>query len=288
MSRVMPRSRSCFALLLPVLSLVLATSPAFAQDPFTWENATELSFVTASGNQSSSTLGLKSSLEGANETSGFKLELGGIRASSTFTTRTAVGTPTDFVVTEVTREETSAENYFARSRYTHDVGSAFAFGGAGWERNTFSGIRNRFSFVGGLGKTWVETDEGVFKTDLGATYTIEKPVEETPGEDGGFGGLRATIEAERALTGTTDFSTTLVADENLAETDDLRVDWVGSITVALTEGLAFKTSYQVLFDNDPALIGVPLFDGGGTAIGQVRVASDEVDTFLTLSLVIKL
>ena len=269
------------------LSLGAPTSGA-AQDAFTWENATELSFVTASGNSTSSTLGVKSSLQGSTETSGFKLEVGGIRASSTFTTRTAVGSPTDFVVTEENRQETSAENYFARSRYDRDVGRWFAFGGTGWERNTFSGIRNRVSFVGGAGRTWVETDDRLFKTDLGLTYTIEKPVEETPGEDDGFGGLRATIEAERALTGTTDLSTTLVADENLADTEDLRVDWVGSLTVALTQGLAFKTSYQLVFDNQPALVGVPLFDGGGTQLGEVRVPSDKVDTFLTLSLVIKL
>lgn len=284
----MPRSNRRFAFTLTLFAFAALAAPAGAQDPFVWENSTELSFVTASGNSSSSTLGLKSVLEGANEASGFKLELGGIRASSSFSTRTAVGSPTSFVVTEETRDETSAENYFARSRYSHDVGRWFAFGGAGWERNTFSGIENRLSFVGGFGRTWVETDNGRFKTDLGATYTIEKPVEEDPTRDEGFGGLRATIEAQRALTSTTELASTLVADENLADTDDLRIDWLASITVALTEGLAFKTSYQVLFDNDPALIGVPLFDLGGTPLGEVLVPSDEVDTFLTLSLVIKL
>jgi putative salt-induced outer membrane protein YdiY len=284
----MPRPNRCFAFFLsPFVCAVLAL-PAAAQDPFVWENATELSFVTASGNSSSSTLGLKSTLEGANEASGFKLELGGIRANSTLTTRSAVGSPTSFVVTEETREETSAENYFARSRYSHDVGRWFAFGGAGWERNTFSGINHRVSVVGGLGRTWVDTDNGRFRTDLGATYTIEKPVEDDPTRDERFGGVRATIEARRPLTSTTEISTTLVADENLRDTEDLRLDWLASITVSLTEGLAFKTSYQVLFDNDPALVGVPLFDIGGAPLGQVRVPSDEVDTFLTISLVIKL
>ena len=80
-----------------------------------------------------------------------------------------------------------------------------------------------------------------------------------------------------------------MADESLQNTDDLRLDWVASISVALTEGLAFKTSYQLLYDNDPALIGIPLFDTGGMDLGtNVLSPSQKSDNFLTLSLVIKL
>jgi putative salt-induced outer membrane protein YdiY len=61
-------------------------------------------------------------------------------------------------VTETTTSELSAASYFARSRYDREFSSAFAFGGAGWERNTFSGIQNRYSIVAGLGRTWIEGD----------------------------------------------------------------------------------------------------------------------------------
>lgn len=270
-----------------VLTSIVA-SPAAAQNTYTWENATEFSFVSAAGNSSSNTLGLKSTLDGSNEESSFKFELGGIRASSTITVRTAVGTPEDFDVIRDDRTEESAANYFARTRYTRDVGDAFAFVGAGWERNTFSGIANRYSLVGGLGRTWIESDASRFRTDLGATYTIQRDIEEDPDDGDGFGGLRATIEARRGLGPTTDFETTMIVDENLSEADDLRLDWVASIAVALTQGLAFKTSYQMLFDNDPAAIGVPLLDSTGTQVGQVRVPSEKLDAFLTLSLVVKL
>ena len=54
---------------------------------FVWENATELSFVSTGGNASSSTLGIKGTLAGSGGPHGFKLEVGGIRASSDFTTR---------------------------------------------------------------------------------------------------------------------------------------------------------------------------------------------------------
>ena len=265
-------------------------APVLAQDTssFVWDNATEFSFVSSSGNASSNTLGLKSTLTGSGDGSTFKLEIGGIRASSNFTTRTAIGTLTTYSIVEETRSEQSAANYFARSRYDHDLGAGFAFGGAGWGRNTFSGIDHRYSFVLGLGKSWVDGDAGLFKTDLGATYTIQKDVSPTPGAGDGFGGARATIEATRSVTSTTDLATTLIVDENLRDTEDLRADWVLSIAVGLTEGLQFKTSYQILYDNDPALIGVPLLDVSDNILGEVTTPSQKVDSFLTLSLVIKL
>jgi putative salt-induced outer membrane protein YdiY len=286
-------TRSVMSRVAPTLSLVAllcVTAPVLAQNDstFTWDNATELSFVSTAGNASSNTLGLKSALTGSDNGNTFKLEIGGIRASSNFTTRTALGTPDVFDIVEETRTEQSAANYYARSRYDRDVRAGFIFGGAGWERNTFAGVNHRYSFVAGLGKAWVDSDTGLFKTDLGATYTIQKDVSPAPDASDGFGGARATIEATRSVTTTTDFATTLIVDENLHDTEDLRADWLVSIAVALTEGLAFKTSYQMLFDNAPALIGVPLLDVNDNILGEVSTPSQNVDSFLTLSLVIKL
>ncbi len=262
--------------------------PAAAQDAFSWDNATEFSYVATAGNASSNTLGLKSTLTGTGSGGTFKLEVGGIRASSNFTTRSAVGTSDDFVVNEETRTEQSAANYYARSRYDRSLGAAFGFGGGGWERNTFSGVNHRFSFVAGAGKSWVEGDAGLFKTDLGVTYTIQRDVVPDPSSNDEFVGLRATIEGSRALTSTTELASTLVLDENLNNTDNFRSDWIVSIAVVLTEGLAFKTSYQMLFNNDPPLTGVPLLDVNDVPMGQVLIPSQKVDSFLTLSLVIQL
>lgn len=265
-------------------------SPLVAQETtMEWDNSTEFAFVTTAGNASSTTLGLKSALTGTGAVRTFKLQIGGIRASSDFTDRTAVGTPGSFTVNEVTRSERSAENYFARSRFDRNLGDNdfFVFGGAGWERNTFAGFNNRFSFVAGIGDTWMNDDRTLFKTDIGGTYTIQKDVDPTPGASDGFGGIRATIELTRDLSETTAFESQMVVDENLQNTDDLRFDWVSSIAVALTEGLAFKTSLQLLFDNDPSLVGIPLFNGG-TQNGEVLVPTSELDSFLTVSLVIKL
>lgn len=281
----------CYRAMTSALLTAALVSPAAAQEPLTWENSTEFSFVTTSGNASSTTLGLKSGLTGTGDVSVFKFQIGGIRASSDFRERSAVGTESSFTVTEATRTEKSAENYFARSRFDRNLGDNdfFVFGGAGWERNTFAGYNHRVSLVAGVGDTWVNDDRTLFKTDIGATYTIQKDVDPTPGASDGFGGLRATLELTRDLSETTAFESSLVVDENLQNTDDLRFDWVSSVSVALTEGLAFKTSWQLLFDNDPALVGIPLFDNGGApADVNVLVPTQEFDSFLTVSLVIKL
>jgi len=274
---------------LAALALTLPEALEAQASPWAWENATEVSFVSTGGNASSSTLGLKSSLTGIGDPHGFKLELGGIRAESERTIRTATGDQNSFTINETTISELTAESYLARARYDRALGAGFVFTGSGWERNTFAGIQNRFSFVGGFGRTWFEGESGRFKTDLGATYTIQKDVDPVPGADDAFGGLRVTVEAVRQVSASAELASTLIADENLEERGDFRADWVSSLSVAISEGLALKTSVQILFDSEPAAIGVPLVDGTGAPTGiDVRTPGEKVDSVLTLALVIKL
>jgi putative salt-induced outer membrane protein YdiY len=271
---------------LALVVAVLAAQPLHAQG-LDWENATELSFVATGGNASSTTLGLKASLTGTGAPNTVKLEVGGIRASSNITTRRAAGTTASFTVTETTSSEVTAESYFARSRYDRAFAGAFAFGGAGWERNTFAGVDNRYSLVTGVGRTWIEGETGRFKTDVGGTYTIQRDVQPTPGADEEFFGSRATVEAMRRLTTTADYSSVLIADQNLEETEDFRADWINSIAVTISQGLALKTSLQLLYDAQPANVPVPLFDTGGTQTGTVSTQGDGVDSVVTVTLVIK-
>jgi len=274
-----------------LLISALLPAGAFAQDDtgFTWQNATELSYAATAGNASTNALAIASELTGTGGANEFKLQIGGIRASSDITTRTATGTVDNFAVSEASRSELSAASYFAKARYDRAFDGAFAFAGAGWERNTFAGFENRYSVVAGFGRTWVNSESGRFKTDLGATYTIQKDVEPAPGADDAFAGARLTVDVARSLTSTTDFTSKLVADQSVEKGEDFRADWTNSVSVAISEGLALKASYQLLYDNEPAFILVPLVDGSGTPTGQnVRTRGDELDTVLTLALVIKL
>jgi putative salt-induced outer membrane protein YdiY len=275
------------------LAFVLAIGPlgAGAQEEtgLTWENATELSFVQTGGNTSSSTLGLKSMLAGSRAQNSFKVEVGGIRSETTTSTRSATGTVDDFVLSEVRASQLTAESYFARSRYDRAFNGTFAFSGVGWDRNTFAGVQDRFALVAGLGKTWLQSETARLKTDIGGTYTIQKDVHPDPELDDAFGGIRVSIDARKQLSATTDYTSALIIHENIEETDDLRGNWTHSLSVSISDELILKTSLQLLFDNRPSLLGVPLLDATGAPTGvTVRAPGDKLDNVLTLTLVIKL
>lgn len=261
-------------------------APVSAQDAgIAWENATELSFVSTGGNSSASTLGVGTALTGTSGPNLFKIEGGAVRGETS--TRIYTGTPASFSQSD--DSQLTAESYFLRGRYDRDLGQAYLFGGAGWDRNTFSGIQNRYATVAGVGRTWVDAESGRFKTDLGATYTIQKDVAPVAGADEGFGGLRFSIDAMRQLSESAEFTSLLVVDENLEDTEDLRGNWINSLTLSLSEALAFKTSLQLLYDRQPALLSVPLVDGTGVPTGlNGSTLADEVDNILTFTLVITL
>lgn len=256
-----------------------------AQDAaFTWENETEVAYAQTSGNASANTLAVAATLAGKGGANAFELNLGGIRASTT--TRRAVGTTGAYQEDKET--SLSAASYFAKGRYDRTLDAVFLFVGAGWERNTFAGFNHRYSGVAGLGRMWVDVESGHLKTDLGATYTIQKDVA-TPDDSNSFGGLRLSIDAARSLTSTTELTSKLVADQNLKETEDVRADWTNALAVSISEGLALKVSYQLLYDHLPALVALPLFDASGTPAGtKVNVPGKKVDSVLSVALVIKL
>ena len=258
-----------FSRIIPALgTLVIGASVLFspgltAQDERTlgWTDKAELNFVFTAGNASSSTFGLKNTLEGVWEKSSFKFSAGALRAESGTVVRTATGTPDDFTISKDTETELTAESYFLKGRFDRALTEgAFLYGGADWNRNTFAGIQNRFGFGFGGGRSWFDEDTRRLKTDLGLTYTIQDDVSENPDVEDSFAGIRASYDFFHKLTETTDFSSGLVMDENLDNTEDFRADWTNAIAVSMSERLALKTSLQILFDNHPALTAVPLGD----------------------------
>ena len=273
------------------LSATLVACPhdiAGQEAAFSWTNSTELSIVSTSGNASASTLGLKSSLVGTGGANKFTFELGGIRSESEVRTTIATGTAELFTVDKTTTAQLTAESYFVRSRYDRAFHGNHVFTGAGWDRNTFAGVRNRYAVVAGLGRTWTDSETGHFKTDVGATYTIQKDVDPAPGADDSFGGMRVSVDALRQISESAQYASILVTDANVQDTDDLRADWINSLSVTLSDRLAFKTSFQLLYDHQPALLNVPLFDTEGVETGTVLTPGEEIDSVLTLALVITL
>ncbi len=248
-----------------------------------WSSSAELSYVLTAGNASASTLGVRTTTSYQWPDATFEFAAGGIRTESETTTRTATGTVDDFQITETTVSRLTAESYFARGRYDREIsGATYAFGGAGWERNTFAGFDNRYSGVAGLGRDWLTGEGRRLKTSLGLTYTKQNDVVEDPTADDAFSGMRATVDFAHPVSETARYTTLLVVDENLSRTSDLRADWTHSLSADISDGLSLQTTYQILFDNEPALVAVPL---NGS---QVLTPLEEVDSVFTVAIVVTL
>ena len=276
-----------------VLALAASSAPAGAGEGSPgWSDTAEFSYVVTDGNSETSTLGFKNKLLRSWEGSAIELNAGGIRAEATTTDRLfAVGTVNNFSVTEESTTEATAENYYLNGRYDWKLSEhAFWFAGAGWDRNEFAGIANRYTGFGGFGNTWADRDDLKFRTDYGLTYTKQNDVVENPEVDDTFMGFRFSWSYLHRFADATTYGNDLVLDENLEEKDDFRADMTNWVTVAMSERLALKVSLQWLFDNSPSIELIDLFatapPPGASSPVKVPRELDDLDTIFTTSLVI--
>ncbi len=254
-----------------------------------WVGSADVNFVFTGGNASSRTLGLRNSLRRNWDDRSVLLEGGAIRASSTKTTRSAIGpSVTNFDLVKESTSRTTAENYFVRGRYDYPLsGWGLLYGGAGWTRNTFTGVASRYSAAAGIGNTWLDDDTVALQTDYAFTYTIQDEVIDDPATDNAFFGVRLSWSYRYQANETTAFESSLIADENLEDRTDFRVDVTNSMAVAVSGPLALKLSWQVLYDSRPSLIGVPLQYPFGNFTGQTALAKlNKLDHLYTLALVV--
>lgn len=253
-----------------------------------WFYSAELSFVMAGGNAESSTVGMGAGLRRKWAGGELKFETAGLRTESSTKSRRAVGSPDDFEVLEESTSELTAENYWARLRLDRDISDhIFSYTGIGWNRNTFAGINGRWTFVGGSGVIWADGERSRFRTDVGGTVTVQNDVVEADRGTQTFAGLRISWDYLQKLTATTSFTSVLVLDESLADTEDFRADFVNSLLVSISGNLAFRTSFQLLYDNLPSLTTVELESPAGVPTGDsVLTELENVDTLFTVTLVV--
>lgn len=279
--------------MLAAAGLVLLTGPAVwaqeggdgEQEATGWNDVAELSYVATGGNAEAETLSLRNTLSRSWERAVLTVEAAALRAENTITRRFAVGDPGSFRIEETPITELTAERYLLRGRYRQELSATrYWFVGAGWERNQFAGVDSRLVALGGVGNTWFEGDEAHFRTDVGLTFTEE---EDLDGQSTSFAGLRLGWDYRRELTGTTTYTNLLTVDANADETSDYRADLEQSLAVSVSERLALKVSLQVLYDNQPSLVAVPLQTPAGVPTGtSVRVPLDELDTVFNVALVV--
>ncbi len=273
---------------------IAAALPARAQDKpadDVWSDTAEFSYVATAGNSEATTLGFKDTLGRKWAKSSFELKTGGVRAETTTKTRIAVGSsPGSFSVIEEKDTAVSAENYFLGGRFDHTIsGRVFWFAGAGWSRNRFAGVENRYETAGGLGNLWIDTDRTKFRTDYALSYTKEDDLVQAPNVKDKFAGFRVSSKYERKIGDNTTFVDDLAIDENLDETTDLRANMVNSVAVSMSKRLALKVSLQWLYDHQPAFKQIDLLDApppAGVKTGTVLDELDTLDTIFTASLVV--
>lgn len=286
---------------LGLAALAAGALPGFAQAPAApapekkfpaWHDTAELGWVATSGNSESSTIGLKNTLQRENQRSLFELKLGGIKVETTTINLFAVGAPGNFERIEDKSTETTAESYYLNGRYDRKITDKFFwFVGAGWDRNIFAGIDNRYTAFGGVGNIWFDTDRRKWRTDYAATGTKQENVVDDPTFDDTFVGLRLSSTYLQAF-GAHDvgqFGNDTIVDENLNDTDDWRVNMTNWVSVNMSDHLALKVSLQWLYDHQPSLKEVNLFDPADLVnpIGTALVELDDLDTIFTTALVIK-
>ena len=274
--------------------IAVASSPdVWAQDEenkYRWFFTTELSSVVTTGNSESSTFGLVATLRRVYERAELKFDGGAVRTDAALKTRTAVGTLDDFWVDETERREKTAENYYARGRYDYNITKRFdVFSGADWLRNPFAGLDSRFLLALGAGNIWADSDKRRFKTNYSVTYTFEEEVVSNPFTASRVGGVRLGYDYFDQLTESTQFTSTLTADWNLDNTDDVRVIANFGLPISISSKLAFKPALTLQWRNDPALTEVPLFDPSGTDTGdKVLVPLEALDMIFTAALVVNI
>jgi putative salt-induced outer membrane protein YdiY len=201
-----------------------------------------------------------------------------------------VGTANSFEVKEETKTEKTAEIIFARGRYDHNFSEHFyAFGGLDWLRNRFAGIESRFLIAAGVGNTWLKEEDIRFKTDYSFTYSFQNDVVENPFAKTKFPGVRFSYDFWYKLTASTEFESIFIADWNLDNTKDVRMDFTNSLPITISEMFTLKPSLQLLWRNEPALTEIDLFaPGGTTSTSKVTTPLKNLDTMFALTLVVKI
>jgi len=252
--------------------------------PGLYANA-DLSYVLTSGNSSTSSLGFKGDVTRRFTRHSIGFTTGGIRTSSSPNARVAVGTPDDFEV-RIPDAEPTAAAYYARGRYDYKLSERlFYTAGAGWERNRFSGIENRWVVDTGLGYVFLNSARTSFRGAAGITYTSEDFTVADVG-DGSFIGARVGWDFRHKLFETTTFTHSFIFDQSLEDGSDSRFDAQFGVHVAMNTKLGLKVNWRILYDNQPAFAEVPLFTPGGVPTGLTVLAPyKKTDQGLSVSLV---
>jgi putative salt-induced outer membrane protein len=223
-----------------------ASSPTLAQSadcpcpvppgpPPLWFGNANLSFLSTSGNTDTTSIG-------------GSLELNYNPKPWLFTLKgSALHAATDGV--------TTAENFTASLRATRDLTTHIdVFAGAGWLRNTFSGINNIYNFDAGAGYKILNSDTQFLRVEAGFGYTTEQDIVLgiiAPYHD--YANFRAGLGYRWTITKTATFSNDYAFLQDLSDSANWFMTDKAAITVSISKIFALQASWTLLYRNEPPL-----------------------------------
>ena len=255
--------------------------------PQRWSNSTQLGYVQVSGNSESNTGSLKNTLTWKSGKSSTQFRVEALRTESADSDKFAVGTSqADFTLVGSKDKNVTAENVHVDFAYNRTLSKRlFWEAGGSWSRNRFKGIDDRFIVGGGIGNQWFDSEKVVFRSDYALTATFEEDIVDDPETDDFFPGLRLATAFTWYFKKDVHYKNETSFFGNFKNASDWRLNMTNSLSVTVTHHTKLRVSLQWLYDNDPNLGEVDLFDPGGALIGDVLVPLDELDTLFTTSLV---
>ncbi len=283
-----------------VFPLLGAVPPALAQTASApardrWTGQANLNLAGSYGNAGSGSLGVSAAAARQAGWLRMALEGGLLRTSTDTVTREAFGSPDAFSVRRTVESQTSADRTHLRARFSEpspedgDTSPRF-FAAAGWERDAPAGVRSRFDLTVGMGTAWGRTQAGgrrPFETSLGLSAIHQSDQVADPDVETASLGLRFDVRAQ-ARYRAADLTLVSASTWNLRNTDDLRLDVIGSAALPLSQRLAFRTSVQTLFDSRPSLERLSLFPvPGEPPVGTVVASRRRTDLIVLASLVVR-
>jgi len=143
----------------------------------------------------------------------------------------------------------TAQKYATVLRGDYKVSAgAYSYAEAGWMKDRFSGIEDRYTAGLGLGYAVLRTSRQQLDTEAGVTYTDETY---TNNKDDNFAGGRLFAKYAYLFTDKNSFSQSAEHLHNFDNSDDYRLNAETAFIAALNGFLSLKTSYLVQKDNEP-------------------------------------
>ncbi|MCX5785248.1 MAG: DUF481 domain-containing protein [Elusimicrobia bacterium] len=214
--------------------VVFFASSAMAQDvsaPKKWKDAAELSSVQTSGNSKTSTIAAKNLFNYDWSKSALEVVAGGLGTKS--------------------KNTVTAEQYNASEKVSFKLtGKNYAFEKAGWDKNRFAGIKDRYDFGVGVGRHLLSEGKDNLFAEAGGGYIIEDRLESA---NRSFGTYRAYAKYIRTLSATANASQDCEYIGDMQDSKGYRMNTETALVASISTHFTLKTSYVWKLSNNPGI-----------------------------------